>query len=135
MTLTDAVCRSAKPGPKRRKLSDESGLQLWVQSSGARLWQLAYRFDGRQRQLALGAYPDLSLAEARIKREDANRGEQALPFLGWLRATCQGRRGDTELSYSPENVRPDIRRRLCEQGMPWPKAIPALADKKPGGRH
>ena len=73
MALTDAVCRSAKPGPKRRKLSDGGGLQLWVQTSGARLWQLAYRFHGRQRQLALGAYPDLSLAEARVKREDARR--------------------------------------------------------------
>lgn len=73
MALTDAVCRSAKPGPKRRKLSDGGGLQLWVQPSGARLWQLAYRLDGRQRQLALGAYPGLSLAEARIKREDAKR--------------------------------------------------------------
>ncbi|MEY4708862.1 MAG: hypothetical protein RJB58_2585 [Pseudomonadota bacterium] len=73
MALTDAVCRSAKPGPKRRKLSDGSGLQLWVQTSGARLWQLAYRFQGRQRQLALGRYPEISLAEARIKREDARR--------------------------------------------------------------
>ena len=73
MALTDAVCRSAKPGPKRRKLSDGGGLQLWVQTSGARLWQLAYRFQGRQRQLALGRYPEISLAEARIKREDARR--------------------------------------------------------------
>lgn len=73
MPLTDAVCRSAKPGPKRRKLSDGAGLQLWVQTSGTRLWQLAYRFQGRQRQLALGRYPDLSLAEARLKREDARR--------------------------------------------------------------
>jgi len=73
MALTDAVCRSAKPGLKRRKLSDGAGLQLWVQTSGARLWQLAYRFQGRQRQLALGSYPELSLAEARIKREEAKR--------------------------------------------------------------
>src|SRR3954466_9529384 len=73
MPLTDAVCRGAKPGPKRRKLSDGGGLQLWVQTSGTRLWQLAYRFRGRQRQLALGPYPEVSLAEARIKREDAKR--------------------------------------------------------------
>lgn len=73
MPLTDAVCRSAKPGLKRRKLSDGGGLQLWVQTSGARLWQLAYRFQSRQRQLALGPYPEVSLAEARIKREDAKR--------------------------------------------------------------
>jgi hypothetical protein len=73
MPLTDAVCRSAKPGPKRRKLSDGGGLQLWVQTSGSRLWQLIYRFNGNQRQVPLGAYPQLSLAEARIKREDLKR--------------------------------------------------------------
>ena len=73
MALTDAVCRSAKPSPKRRKFSDGGGLQLWVQTSGARLWQFVYRFQGRQRQLALGRYPEVSLAEARIKKEDARR--------------------------------------------------------------
>lgn len=73
MPLTDAVCRSAKPGPKRRKLSDGGGLQLWVQPSGVRLWQLIYRCRGKQRQLALGPYPQISLSDARIKREDMKR--------------------------------------------------------------
>lgn len=44
MALTDVKCRSAKAGPARLKLSDGGGLQLWVQTNGARLWQLAYRF-------------------------------------------------------------------------------------------
>ncbi len=52
--LTDAVWGSAKPGPKRRRLSDGGGLQLWVQTSGSRLWQLIYRFNGNQRPAALG---------------------------------------------------------------------------------
>ena len=73
MPLTDAACRGAKTGPVRRKLSDGGGLQLWVQTSGSRLWQLAYRYSGQQRQIPLGAYPQVSLAEARIKREDAKR--------------------------------------------------------------
>ena len=73
MPLTDIACRTAKPGPTRKKLSDGGGLQLWVQTNGSRLWQLAYRYDGKQKQMALGPYPDVSLAEARDKRTEARR--------------------------------------------------------------
>jgi integrase len=73
MPLTDAACRAAKPGPVRRKLADGGGLQLWVQPSGSRLWQLAYRYRGKQRQLALGPYPSVTLLEAREKREAAKK--------------------------------------------------------------
>lgn len=73
MALSDAACRNAKPAPKLRKLSDGGGLQLWVQPGGARLWRLAYRFGGKQKVLALGAYPAISLADARQAREDAKR--------------------------------------------------------------
>ena len=71
--LTDAECRAAKKGPIRRKLSDGGGLQLWVQPSGARLWQLAYRYRGKQRQMALGPYPAVTLLEARERREAVKR--------------------------------------------------------------
>ena len=64
-----------------RRMSDGGELQLWVQTSGARLWQLAYRHDGRQRQLALGAYPELSLAGARIKREESSQKEKTTIML------------------------------------------------------
>ena len=73
MALKDAWCRAAKPGPKLQKLTDGGGLQLWVQPSGARLWRLAYRFSGKQKLLALGVYPTISLARARQAREDAKR--------------------------------------------------------------
>ncbi len=73
MPLTDAACRAAKPGPVRRKLSDGGGLQLWVQPTGSRLWQLAYRYRGKQRQLALGPYPSVTLLEAREAREAAKK--------------------------------------------------------------
>ncbi len=53
MPLTDMACRTAKPGPLRKKLTDGDGLQLWVQPNGSRLWQFAYRFDGKQKQMAL----------------------------------------------------------------------------------
>ncbi|WP_353642473.1 integrase arm-type DNA-binding domain-containing protein [Mesorhizobium sp. WSM2239] len=71
MALSDVKCRNARPTTKLQKLSDGGGLQLWVQPSGARLWRLAYRFDGKQKVLALGSYPLTSLAEARQARDDA----------------------------------------------------------------
>lgn len=73
MKLTDLQCRTAKPGPKVRKLSDGAGLQLWVQPAGSRQWRLAYKFDGKQKVLAIGPYPLISLAEARAARDDAKR--------------------------------------------------------------
>lgn len=73
MPLTDMKCRNAKPDLKLRKLSDGGGLQLWVQPTGARLWRLAYRFDGKQKLLALGAYPAISLAEVRQRRDEIKR--------------------------------------------------------------
>ncbi len=69
MPLTDAQCRSEKKGPTRRKLSDGYGLQFWVQPNGRKLWQLVYQFQGKQRQIALGPYPEVSLTAARTKRE------------------------------------------------------------------
>jgi Arm DNA-binding domain len=73
MPLTDAKCRAAQPGPRLHKLTDGGGLQLWLQPTGARLSRLAYRFDGKQKLLALGVYPAVSLARARQAREDARR--------------------------------------------------------------
>ena len=70
MALTDAQCRIRSAG-KRQKLSDGGGLQLWVQPNGSRLWRFAYRYAGKQKVLALGTYPDLSLKEVRLLREQA----------------------------------------------------------------
>ncbi|WP_192384017.1 tyrosine-type recombinase/integrase [Mesorhizobium silamurunense] len=73
MALSDVRCRNARPASKLVKLSDGGGLQLWVQPTGSRLWRLAYRFEGKQKLLALGGYPLISLAEARQARDDAKR--------------------------------------------------------------
>ena len=73
MPLTDAGCRSAQPGTKLQKLTDGGGLQLWVQPTGARLWRFAYRYSGKQKLLALGIYPTITLARARQVREEAKR--------------------------------------------------------------
>lgn len=73
MPLTDLRCRSEQPREKLHKLVDGGGLQLWVQPSGTRLWRFAYRFAGKQKLLALGVYPSVSLAKARQAREEAKR--------------------------------------------------------------
>lgn len=73
MPLTDLAVRNAKPTATARKLSDGGGLQLLVTATGSKLWRLAYRFDGKQKQLALGAYPTITLADARTAREDAKK--------------------------------------------------------------
>jgi integrase len=71
MPLTDVEIRNAKPDAKPRKLADEKGLFLLVSPSGSKLWRLKYRFAGREKLLALGAYPEVSLKDARGRRDDA----------------------------------------------------------------
>ena len=71
--LTVTATNNAKPKDKPYKLADEKGLYLFVQASGGKLWRFDYRFDGKRKTLALGAYPDVSLADARNKRDDARK--------------------------------------------------------------
>lgn len=73
MALSDVTCRTTKSNDGLQKLSDGGGLQLWVQPTGAKLWRFAYRFGGKQKLLALGAYPLVSLASARMARDSAKR--------------------------------------------------------------
>lgn len=71
MPLTDVECRNAKPTESIRKLSDGKGLQLWIMPTGSKLWRQDYRFGGKRKLLALGAYPDVSLIAARKARDGA----------------------------------------------------------------
>jgi hypothetical protein len=73
MALSDMKRRNVRPTANLQKLSDGGGLQLWVKPSGARLWRVAYRFRGKQKLLALGVHPAVSLANARQARDEANR--------------------------------------------------------------
>ncbi len=65
MALTDIQIRKSSPKDKDYKLSDSGGLHLLVKASGSKLWRMAYRFAGKQKTLAFGPYPLLTLAEAR----------------------------------------------------------------------
>lgn len=69
--LSDTQIRSAKPTSKAVRLYDERGLYLEVTPSGGRWWRLKYRFDGREKLLSMGTYPDTSLKAARDKRDRA----------------------------------------------------------------
>jgi len=73
MPLTDVVCRKIKSSPRPRKLSDGGGLYLLVDPKGGRYWRLAYRFGAKQKTLAIGIYPTVSLADARAARDEAKR--------------------------------------------------------------
>lgn len=73
MSLTDAAARQAKPREKAYKLSDSAGLYLLVQPNGAKYWRVKYRIAGKEKVLALGVYPDVTLTEARAKRDDARK--------------------------------------------------------------
>ncbi len=69
--LTDTQVRAARPGLRVRRLSDGNGLYLRIEPSGGRYWRFNYRFCGKQKTLALGVYPDVSLAKARERLGDA----------------------------------------------------------------
>jgi integrase len=71
MRLKDITVRNAKAKETTQKLSDGGGLQLWVTPAGGKIWQLAYRFDGKQKKLTIGAYPAVTLSDARDKRTEA----------------------------------------------------------------
>jgi len=73
MALTDTEIRRSKPGEKPHKISDSGGLHLMITPTGGKLWRWKYRFDGAEKLMALGRYPDISLAEARERRDAARK--------------------------------------------------------------
>ena len=73
MPLTDVSIRNAKAGYKTVKLFDERGLYLEIAPSGGKWWRLKYRFDGKEKRLSLGVYPDVSLKDARERRDSARK--------------------------------------------------------------
>jgi integrase len=73
MPLTDTAIRNAKSKEKAVKLFDGGGLFLLIQPNGTKLWRLAYRFAGKQKLLAFGIYPTISLPAARDRRDGAKK--------------------------------------------------------------
>ncbi|EBR3788021.1 DUF4102 domain-containing protein, partial [Salmonella enterica] len=71
MALTDTAIRKTKPTEKPFKLADSSGLYLLIKPNGSKLWYMKYRIDGKEKKLAFGPYPDISLFKARQLRDAA----------------------------------------------------------------
>ncbi|XGA78578.1 integrase arm-type DNA-binding domain-containing protein [Halomonas sp. CH40] len=71
--LSATAVRSAKPKEKTYKISDGGGMYLEVTPSGGTYWRMKYRFNGKEKRLALGIYPDTTLAQARERRDEARR--------------------------------------------------------------
>jgi integrase len=73
MPLTDTAIRKAKPTDKTQRFFDGGGMYLEMPPTGGKLWRLKYRYAGKEKRLALGSYPEVSLAKAREKRDDARK--------------------------------------------------------------
>ncbi len=125
MALTDVAIRNAKPSEKAFKLADGGGMFLLVTPAGGKLWRLKYRIDGREKLLAIGAYPETSLSDARKRREEArgliaqgkdpSREKQRDKVRSRIQATdtftaiageyCAKRRRDGEKGWSPATAK------------------------------
>tara|TARA_R110002073_G_scaffold84268_1_gene201014 strand:+ start:697 stop:1914 length:1218 start_codon:yes stop_codon:yes gene_type:complete len=73
MALFDTALRNAKPGLKPYKLYDEKGLFLIVTPAGGKWWRYRYKFNGKEKELSFGTYPDVGLQKARDKRDAARK--------------------------------------------------------------
>ncbi|MBB6522293.1 tyrosine-type recombinase/integrase [Pseudoteredinibacter isoporae] len=73
MALTDVLIRKAEPREKAYRISDSRGLYIEVQPNGSKYWRLKYRYHGKEKRLAIGVYPGVSLKQARDATEDAKK--------------------------------------------------------------
>jgi hypothetical protein len=71
--LSDVQVRKAKPEAKSYKMSDARQLYLVINPNRGKLWRLNYGFGGKQKTLSLGVYPDVSLSDARVRRDEAKK--------------------------------------------------------------
>ena len=77
MALSDAAIRALKAKDSPYSVTDEKGLSLQVTAGGSKLWRFRYQFGGKPRVLSFGSYPEISLADARRRRDSARSDVQA----------------------------------------------------------
>ncbi len=73
MKLTDKQIKAAQPAEKPYKLADGQGMFLLVDTNGSKYWRLKYRFNNKEQSLSLGVYPETTLKQARLKRDEARQ--------------------------------------------------------------
>jgi hypothetical protein len=71
--LTDTAIKNAKPQEKAKRHFDGGGLYLEISPRGGKWWRLKYRYDGKEKRLSLGVYPEVSLKEARSRRDESRK--------------------------------------------------------------
>lgn len=101
--ITDTAARNAKPKDKPYKLPDANGLYLQVTPSGSKLWRMKYRFLGKEKLLAFGQYPAVSLVDARKRRDEAKKALSEGIDPSELKKEVK-RRYDLENRHTFENV-------------------------------
>lgn len=79
MALTDTQIRNAKPSEKDQSLNDGKGLYLLVKAKGGKWWRFRYRYAGKPKLLSLGTYPEVTLADARARRDEARKHLAQIP--------------------------------------------------------
>lgn len=99
--LTASQVRAARAHEKQYKLFDRRGLYLLVHPNGGKYWRFKYRFGGKEKVLALGTYPEITLADARDRREDARRDvakgvDPGVQRKAYRESVAQGRRDSFE---------------------------------------
>jgi hypothetical protein len=123
LPLTDKQIQNAKPDPDKRikALFDGSGLYLEAHADGARRWRLKFRHDGKDNLMSLGPYPEVSLSEARSKREAARKmldsGTNPIEEKRAAKAAWAWF-GAWRADKAPSNVE-KIRGRLEKDVLPW----------------
>lgn len=126
MALTDFAIRAAKAKDKPYKLGDTLGLFLLVQPKGGKLWRLKYRVDGKEQKLGLGTYPEVSLSEARKRRDEARQ-----QLAAGKNPAFEKRRDKLRASQQSENTFTALSKEYCERRKrdgvrPW---APATAER------
>jgi len=134
MALTDVKVRQAKATEKPCKLADEKGLYLLITPAGSKLWKFKYRFAGKEKKLSFGAYPDVSLLEARLRRDEArtlltrdidpgiakkvNKRTQQLAATNSLESVAREWYAKFSIQWTPDHGE-RILRRLEKDIFPW----------------
>lgn len=108
MALSDLEIRQAQPRAKDWKLTDGSGLYVLVRPNGSKLWRFKYRSLGKEQKLSFGAYPEVSLKEARLRRDEARveirRGGDPARRLREEKVQAVIRAGDTFETVAREYI-------------------------------
>ncbi len=124
MTLTDTVVRAAKAREKDWKLADEKGLYLAITPGGSKLWRLKFRHHGKEKKLSLGAYPDVSLKEARRLRDEARA-----TLAGGVDPSLERRKAKAMARLSAATKFADVAREYIDSKMVGEGRSPATVGK------